>query len=116
MIVPDNTKQALSAGGVKSRRSEQASREKQPVRAAAAVGRVLSGAVRAGCRGTKVYARTTERAKARDYANMGAASRCWFFKTSRCWFFKILIEKKKKLEYNKYICASYLAGGQTRVR
>ena len=63
MIDPDNTDQALTAGGVKSRGSEQASREKQPVRAAAAEGRVLSGAVRAGCRGTIVYLPTTEREK-----------------------------------------------------
>ena len=61
MIDPDNTDQALTAGGVKSRRSEQASREKQPVMAAAAVGRVLSGEMRAGCRAARVCLRTTER-------------------------------------------------------
>ncbi len=57
----DNTDQALNAGGVKSRRSEQASRKKQPVRAAAAVGGGGAGAMGAGCRATRVYARTTER-------------------------------------------------------
>ena len=47
--------------GNKCCRSEQASREKQPVRAAAAEGRVLSGEMRAGCRDTRVCFRTVER-------------------------------------------------------
>ncbi len=43
---------------------------------AAAVGRVLSGEMRDGCRGTRVYVHTTERVQTSDNANTGAASRC----------------------------------------